>query len=665
MSRSTARSRSRPLAGPYLALAAAIAAAALALMGGAIETPDALCRKKIEAAHDAGDHARVVKLVDEATEKKLDVRAAGDEAARSLMALNQFARAGRLLCDGTLVARSTAVLDQVGMGLQTAGSAQMDDGVCCLKKAVAMAPQDVHLNYDFGLLLWNSGHVDEAKAQCEKVMKLDPGNIQAAQILERIEKRTYGSRAATERHATRKVEFTIRLRKGITPCLAGSWNAELRYDQLGGWKREPMTPAGAEAGGLVTWKTEKTLATEDGPWYAALVSAHRQPFEPAMAFCRFPLYPYEPTPMKIDFDRHPVEDPMPLLAGRPRPRPRPARDRAPEPRLFLLCVDSATWNIFMPFMQAGMMPRLSEIAASGVMAEMRSDPPVSTIAFDILNFGTGGQFGLKDILAGGVELLKERGIDLLNYGGIKGRDHTWKVLATKGVPSLYSSWGEQLHYATGGAETVHQVRVDPDTVAVGGVRPPASRTEKVLPFLPEAERASFAGLAVSDNLIVDHYDLGVRKFAEGLALIRSTKARVALVHLGFVDIGYHAFWDAMDSDLAYLKPGATRSTRYSKVIEGQHRLLDALLFDMQTEFDLEHDSFILWSDHGATGGFAKTYYGHDPRAMLVMAGPLFKRGARLPAGRVDIADLAPTVFAALKLPCPPVYTGKPLVEALR
>ena len=633
--------------------------AGIHLAGGTVQTPDEKLRSQIKQAYARSEYSTAVNMAEEALKHGTDISECGDEVARSLMAMHMYARAGRLFCEGKLKAHTTEVLDQVGMGLQTGNHAWIEDGATCLKQAVAMSPKDVHLNYDLGLLLWNSGHVEEAREQCELVTKLDPGNIQAAQILERIEKHKYASKASDKQVATRKVTFTIELRKGIEPYLAGSWDAAGKYDQLTGWKREKMT-AGPEKDGKITWTLEKDLGTEIGHWYGALVSVFPEPGAAAMALVRFPLYPYESAAMKIPMDLYPTEDPMPLL----KPREiKPQTKKGAKPRLFMLCVDSGTWNVWMPFMQAGMMPRLHELVKRGVMADMHSDPPVSTIAFDILNFGTGGQFGLKDILAGGVELLKERGIDLLNYGGIKGKNHTWKVLAEKGVTTLYDSWGEQLYYKAGGEEESFSVTVVPDDMTVAGVHP-ASAADKVLPFIPESERKTFDGLKVSDHLIVDHYNLGVKKFYEAMELVHKTDPQISLVHLGFVDIGYHAFWDAMDSDIAYIRPDRPRNVRYSKVIEGEQRLLDVMIGMLMEEFNLEYDSILIWSDHGATGGFAKTYYGHDPQAVIVAAGPLFKSGVVV-QGKADVADLTPTVFAAMKIPCPPVYTGKALTEILK
>jgi hypothetical protein len=174
------------------------------LLGGASQTPDEQMQQRIKSAWSSSDYKTAVNFTEEAIKTKLDIAPVGDEAAKSLMACQMFARAGRLLCEGKLKARTTEVLDQVGMGLQTGNHKWMEDGVCCLKQAVAMDPKSVHLNYDLGLLLWNSGHVDEAAKQCELVAKMDPGNIQAAQILERIEKHKYASRSTDKQAEKRK-----------------------------------------------------------------------------------------------------------------------------------------------------------------------------------------------------------------------------------------------------------------------------------------------------------------------------------------------------------------------------------------------------------------------------------------------------------------------------
>jgi len=624
--------------------------------------PEEEVRQRIEDAFKRKDHRAVVKLADQAIAKKIDLKKSGEPIARSLMALNHYEKAARLLCDGVIVAPTTDILDFVGMGLQTASHKQIEYGVTCLRKAVAMSPDNAHLNYDLGLMLWNAGHIDEARIQCERVLKLDPVNNGAQQILERIEKRQYSGKASKTKTKAkrRKVEFTVTLPRGEAPFLAGSWNQDHNYDQLHGWTRERM-PKLKDEGDKVLYGMTKELETEEGPWYAAVVSFTTEPYAPAYAFVRFPLYPYETNSMKLSMDRYKVENPLPLMA--PRPQPKTKAKRGPKPRLLALCLDSATWSVFMPYMQAGMMPRLAAMSKNGVVGDLYSDPPITTIAFDILNFGTGGEFTIVSVLGQGIELLKERGIDLLNYGGIRGKNHTWKVLAQKGVSTLYCACGEQFSCEVGGKETAYHLSLDTKTITVSGIKP-GSPEEKVLPFLPESERAKFEELTTSDNVILDQYEMGIKKFYELLELMRKTQAQVTLAHLVFVDVGYHAFWDAMDSDLAFFKPDYPRNQRYSKVIEMEHRLFDVLLGEMQSELDLTYDSFILWSDHGTSGGFAKTYYGHDPHAMIVMSGPLFKSGVILKK-TMDIRDLTPTLFGALKVDCPKVYNGTPASEAYR
>ena len=179
------------------------------------------------------------------------------------------------------------------------------------------------------------------------------------------------------------------------------------------------------------------------------------------------------------------------------------------------------------------------------------------------------------------------------------------------------------------------------------------------PFLsPEASKA-LQTVNHSGQLIVNLYNQGVKKFYQGLELTGRHAPMVALVHVGFVDVAYHMFWDSMDSELMYLESNPKVDRTYHYVIEGMHRLLDLMLGDLIAEMDLNRDAVLIFSDHGATGGFAKTYYGHEPTGFMVIAGAGVRPGTILDA-RAQMVDVVPTVCRWLGVGPPPKYPGQAL-----
>lgn len=610
---------------------------------------------KIRKAYQDARYQDVIDLATQALKAGEPFKTAAPDVIESYMALGRHKEAGELALTAPFAPPDPSTLNRIAMFLQTGTSDMMDVGVKCLQKAVEIEPENLTYLYDLGLLYWNSGQTDKAKAQCELVVQKDPGNVQAMQILERIAKSSHAGSLDQGKFDRRRAKFRLTLPDGKTPHIAGSWSEKGECEQLTTWKRVPMT-RGEVRDGTVTWTFEKDLVTSSSFWFGVLASDSPEPFTKADYFCRFPAYPISKEEIVVDLNQHPVFPPTHLLV----PQEIPPGKAYKHQRTYLLCIDSATWNVFMPFAQAGMMPHFAKLMKRGTSRVLHMDPPVSTVAFDILNFGTVRGFSLTDVLMGGVGVLKERGINLLNYGDIKGTEHTWKYLAMKGMVALYASWQEQLEIQPGGKEITHSLDLDPDKVEVAGMKP-GDRIERLKMFLLPEDAATTKEVSASDEIILSLYDQGVKKFYQGLRLLKKTDAHVTLAHVGFVDVSYHQFWDSMDSELTFLEPDRKLDRRYKRVIEGIHRLMDQMLGDLVGALDLSVDTLVIFSDHGATGGFAKTYYGHDPAALMVIAGPGVKENAIL-TEQAEMVDLVPTICHRLGVEPPRGYPGKVMTD---
>lgn len=612
---------------------------------------------KIKKAYQDARYQEAIDLATEALKTGKEFKSAARDVLEAYMALGKYKEAGELALQEPFAPPDPSTLNRIAMFLQTGNHDMMSVGVKCIEKAVELQPENLTYLYDKGLLYWNSGQVEKAKAQCELVVKKDPGNVQAMQILERIAKNSHAGALDQGKFDRRHVTFTLALPEGKTPYIGGSWTEKGECEQLTTWKRVPMN-RGEARDGNVTWTYEKDLVTSSSFWFGVLASESPEPHTTAGWFCRFPAYPINKDPIAIDLGAYEVHPPRDLLVSKDIP---PGK-AATKPRTYLLCIDSATWNVFMPFAQAGMMPHLSRLMKLGTSRVLHMDPPVSTVAFDILNFGTVRGFSLTDVLMGGVGVLKERGINLLNYGDIQGTEHTWKYLAKKNIACLYASWQEQLSIEPGGKEVKHSLDLDPEDVKIAGMDP-GDKLSRLRMFLSPEDAAATKEVSTSDEIILSLYDQGVEKFYQGFELLKKTGAQITLAHVGFIDVSYHQFWDSMDSELTFLEPGRKLDRRYSRVIEGLHRLMDQMIGDLMGELDLTVDTLVIFSDHGATGGFAKTYYGHDPAALMVIAGPGIRKDVIL-TEQAEMVDLVPTVCQRFGVEPPQGYPGKVMTDLL-
>lgn len=602
-----------------------------------------------------------------------------EERVRALLAAGAGLDAARLVVDEGLAVEDIGLLARLAQGLPRGDEASAGLAIRCLEKALELCGrpgyrppvlgeldperrnfptrQDFAIRARLAVLYWEAGRKDETRAQVRAVLDSDPGNLLMAALVQRFDKQSLKV-APVANALRRRVRFTSSAPGERAPYLAGSWNASGVYDQLGGWAREPMQRE-LMADGRARWVLTRELTFDPSRWFAAVALDRAEKPGRARAFARFPVFGSNQDTLAVDLDEFPLEAPHEMFA--PRNRAPPAK-RAARPRLVLFCIDSATWNVVMPLIQAGSMPRLASLLPGAAVGIIDAPAPISGIVFSELNFGKAEVSTPQAVWLNALEVLKERGFEAGPGISIAGRPNTWQALARAGISTLYVSWGEQVSYAPGGQETVHAVAMDPKVATIGG-RALARDEDIVRAFLPESERRAFDGLKTSDSMVMEVYRMGAKKFPEGFRLLREVGAQVSLLHVGFVDYSYHNGWWAMDPPERWLSMGARPVRRYAHVIENAHRLADVMIGELADGLDLSYDSLVVWSDHGAAGGLLARDMGHARDGLIVAAGPLFKPGVL--TGVFPVSGLAPTVFAALGQPVPEGYGGKPVHAALK
>jgi hypothetical protein len=632
-----------------LAVVLGVAVALVAARDPYREMTDTALRAGVKDAVARRAYPAAVAMTEALIARRVALLGAGEAAVEALLRDGQLARGARLLLAGV---RGPKVV-QLGDLAHKQMSADNEDERVLLEPMFAFLVEHDPMNADrrarYATLLARQRRLDDARKQCQQALSINPAHVAARNLLWKI-KHVFTTR---EQHGYRKVRFTAKLPVGKIAYLAGSWNGAGQADQLRGWKREAMTP-GAVQGDQVIWSATRGLEPGDD-WYSALVATSADPAQAAVYLARFPVYATGDGDVRVDLAQHPVAPAHELFARRPDA---PAARGVRAPRTVLLCVDGATWKVLMPLVAAGLMPRTAALMKLGTAIELRSSYPLTIPAFNLVNLGVTQPGSPVDLLHGALEVMKEHGmVHGIGDGAIQGRDNLWKALAQQGLSTLYTGLSEQLSYDRRGKETTHQLRVDADATGLAGA-PATKNDECVAAFLPSRERAS--GRGPRDVVLTTLFTDSLRRHYQGLELMKRTDADVTLMHLVHVDTAFHMFWDEMEDHLA--AEGA-KVTRYGKVIEASHRMLDVMIGEVADQLDLGRDNLIVWSDHGTRGGLLRQQLGHDALGIGIFAGARFKRG-EVVGGAPDLARLAPTLCAALRVQAPASHAASPIEEVL-
>lgn len=270
----------------------------------------------------------------------------------------------------------------------------------------------------------------------------------------------------------------------------------------------------------------------------------------------------------------------------------------PSPRLLVIGIDSATFSLMSPWMEAGEMPNLARLMKEGVHGHLLSTtPPVSSPAWT--SFMTGKNPGKHGIFSFFEPVANSYNLRHTNGSSCRAKT-IWKILSESGrrvgvinVPMTYPP-EEVAGYLIAGMDT-------PDERS-RFVYPPALQEELTRKFgrietivhhfvqrLGNSYRSAYQAYKLWDRLEERRADLCSH-------LMRTHPTDLVMVHFFAVDQIQHYFWHYMDNTHPLYDPEG--ALFLGSVIKEIYRKIDGLVGQLLALLPQEA-SVIILSDHGA------------------------------------------------------------------
>lgn len=345
----------------------------------------------------------------------------------------------------------------------------------------------------------------------------------------------------------------------------------------------------------------------------------------------------------------------------------------------MIALDGLDWGVVRPLIERGRLPNLARLAVEGSIASMRVPPPLRSPAI-WTSAATGvspAVHGIDDFFADGRRVSNaDRRVEAI-----------WESASLSSRTAAVVGW-----LVTWPAESVRGVLVSDQAlnpeVRAGRVFPPdalsefptwaawdflgAQSAELLDRFLPFRWDPGYATLWPEDSPEFRRHDIVKKRLAWAfmrdeshariLEALLGAKPALAMIHLWGADHVSHAFWRAAFGDA-----GEDERRDFGGVIVAYYEYLDELVGRLSRAAG--PDALVIaLSDHGFQAwtpqpgeSFAYLTGNHSPEAVLFLAGPGVRRGARLDAPR--IVDLTPTLERFLKIAPPAEQEGRALEEA--
>ena len=363
-------------------------------------------------------------------------------------------------------------------------------------------------------------------------------------------------------------------------------------------------------------------------------------------------------------------------------------------RILLIGLDGADWDRIRPMVEQGRLPNIAALAARGARGRMRLErPPLSPLLWTTLATARPpDEHGILDF----VEIEPGTGavVPVTNRG--RRVKALWNFVDDAGLSSATLGW-----WATWPAERVRGAMVsdrwsytlaalDPALTAHALVAPPELGEEldgfrkapeevaeqDLRRFLPiDAEvRAALAG--ATGNGDEEHPVVHLRRVVAATRsledaakhLLSTMSPALTLIYFQGIDEVGHRFARYEPPRMSGVRPAEQR--RYGSVLDAFYRYQDEVVGRLVESAGPE-TAVVLVSDHGFARGAERPFreppgfagraaLWHVGPGILILAGGPFTR-TELP--EVRLADIAPTVLAALGLPVAEDLAGRPLVAA--
>ncbi|MBD3348745.1 MAG: sulfatase-like hydrolase/transferase, partial [Candidatus Eisenbacteria bacterium] len=341
------------------------------------------------------------------------------------------------------------------------------------------------------------------------------------------------------------------------------------------------------------------------------------------------------------------------------------------PKVALVGVDGCDWERLMPLVEAGRLSTFERLLSEGSHGPLRSleklvSPRIWTT------------------IATGKEPAKHGILDFVNAAGVpvnstmRTAAPVWEIVSanglTAGVIGWYVTWPVDPVNGFLVSDRMHSLLRGPVQIwqSLGGT-PTNERIERfgAFEFDPGYDAYPASDKRYQQNRIVDEplrwgY-LRDHIYSEMAArLYPLYRPHFAAIYFRGVDFVEHFFWKYSDPGPF---PDVTEEDEeaYGEVIsryyEYQDRLLERLLRGLGDDVNV-----ILVSDHGFQArtdppeNRPQLTGMHDRTAVLIAAGPAFRKGVRIEDAAVE--DVTPTVLAVMGLPVPEDMDGRVLTDII-
>ncbi len=351
------------------------------------------------------------------------------------------------------------------------------------------------------------------------------------------------------------------------------------------------------------------------------------------------------------------------------------------PRVLLIGLDGAEWDLLRPMMEAGEMPNLKGLVDSGVSGNLQSlGPPLAkspaiwtTIAtgkrpqdHGITGFvsrekGPGGQYQPLTENARKVNAIWNILSAVGKTVGVVGWLVTWPAEEVNGFIVT-----DYLQYSASKRDDKMTGRTHPPDLATR-IAPQVTPWEEVpwsfaQTFLDAPLDTTRLGKFMGLFNPIRTYVAADQTFARvGLMLYEEQRPDLMAVYLRGMDTMGHLYWNYMtpdavpagslDADAAPYLAGAVRA---------YYRYVDSLLGPLIDAAD-EHTAIVVVSDHGFQGGPGRGVEVHKIDGVIIMSGYGIGKGA---ISGAKVFDITPTLLTLLGLPAAQDMPGKVLWSAL-
>ncbi len=367
----------------------------------------------------------------------------------------------------------------------------------------------------------------------------------------------------------------------------------------------------------------------------------------------------------------------------PPPSPTSTSATAAPPRVLLIGLDGADWEIIDPLAAAGLLPNLARLRQEGAAGILSSEEPLlSPIVWTTIATGRGplehGIFGF----------LTRRGGATVPVGSNERRVRAfWNILGDVGLSAGVIGW-----YASGPAEPVtgylisdqvasHQVSGSAAAATVGATWPVALAAL----VATEAQAAAVRAEPVVERLVTGPIPAGDEIGATLAGMVRTTELYRALVprlnaeHRPTVSAVYFEGTDAVGHLVGAHAPPALpwvavdEAQRYGGTLHRFYAYVDEVVGSLVAGLDPAETTVVIVSDHGFRVGDRRPLvashqayanraaHWHRPEGVILLWGRGVRPGATIAA---TVYDVLPTVLRLAGAPLAATLEGRVLTDAL-